>query len=113
MLNNRGYSKLLADDFDGAGKDLSRAAKELGHRQAWVNLGTLFTRWEYYDLAVEAYEKVLPQPEAYNKVAEASMEKGDFDTARNLLEQAIALSPSYFEKAEQNLARVKARLGGG
>lgn len=113
VLNNRGYSKMLAGDYSGAGEDLSRAAKELGHRQAWVNLGSLMTRWGYYDLAVEAYGTVLPQPEALNKVAEASMRKGDLDTARKLLEQAIEQSPSYFEKAEQNLAQIKARQGGG
>jgi Flp pilus assembly protein TadD len=112
VLNNRGYSKLLASDYEGAGKDLSRAAQELGHRQAWVNLGTLFTRWGYYDLAVEAYEKVLTKPDALNKVAEASMGKGDLKTAERLLKQAIELSPTYFVDAEENLAQVRERLGG-
>ena len=112
VLNNRGYSKLLADDFEGAGEDLGRAARELGHKQAWVNLGTLMTRWGYFDLAVEAYEQVLPQPEALNKVAEAAMGKGDYVTARKLLEQAIILSPTYFPAAEDNLAQVRERQGG-
>ena len=112
VLNNRGYSKLLADDFEGAGEDLIRAAEELGHQQAWLNLGVLFTRWGYYDLAVETYEKVLPKAEARNKVAEASIEKGDYAVAERLLRQAIELSPAYFPEAEDNLARVLQRKGG-
>ncbi len=112
VLNNRGYSKLLADDYEGAGEDLIRAANELGHRQAWLNLGLLFTRWGYWDLAVETYAKVFPEPEACNRVAEAAMEKSDFKTAERLLKQAIELSPSYFPEAEKNLEQVQAKLRG-
>lgn len=112
VLNNRGYSKLLMDDYEGAGEDLIRAAEELGHQQSWLNLGLLFTRWGYYDLAVETYSKVLPERQAYNRVAEASMNKGDYAAAEKLLKQAIELSPSYFPEAEANLEQVKRRRGG-
>ena len=112
VLNNRGFSKMLAYDFIGAEKDLSRAANELGHRQAWVNLGAFYGKLGLYDRAVETYEKVLPKPEARNKVAEASMAKGDYAEAERLLEQAIKLSPAYFQEAEDNLARILQRKGG-
>jgi len=78
-----------------------------------VNLGTLYARLGRYDLAVEAFEKVLPEAEAFNKVAEASIQKGDYTTAETLLEQAIRLSPTYFPAAEENLAQLKLKTGGG
>lgn len=107
VLNNRGYSKLLDGKYLGAEMDLIRAARDLGHEQAWVNLGTLYGRVRRYELAVEALREALPAPEAFNKVAEASMENGDYDTAAKLLEEAIRISPTYFPEAEANLAELR------
>lgn len=107
ILNNRGYSKLLASHYEGAEDDLRRAAQALGHRQAWVNLGTLLAWQGHYKLAVDAYEKVLPEPEAFNNVAEASINNGDYEMAAALLEQAIRRSPIYFPAAEKNLAQLR------
>ena len=106
ILNNRGYAKLLADDDEGAEADLRRAT-ELGHVQAWVNLGRLFAKNGEYNRAVEAFSEALSEPEAFNKVAEASIENGDYEVAQALLEQAIFLSPVYFPAAEANLAQLK------
>jgi Flp pilus assembly protein TadD len=106
ILNNRGYSRLLAGQLVGAEEDLRQAATVFNHEQAWVNLGTLYARQGRYDVAVASYEEVLPKPEALNKVAEASMVEGDRETALYLLEQAIRLSPTYFPAAEENLAQL-------
>ncbi len=111
ILNNRGYSKLLGGDFEGAEADLSRAAIELGHDQAWVNLGTLFARRREYNKAVDAYEAVLPHAQALNKVAEVSISNGDLEQAKQLLEQAIRISPRFFPEAEENLAQVLLMAG--
>lgn len=113
VLNNRGYSKFLAGDLDGAEADLGLAARKFGHRQAWVNLGTLYARQGLYERAVESLQEVLPEAEAFNKVAEASMEQGDFGTAEHLLERAIRVSPIYFPAAEDNLVQLKLKTGGG
>lgn len=109
VLNNSGYSKLLAGDLEGAELDLRKAAEVLGHTQAWVNLGLLYARRAQYDAAVDTLQKVLSEPEALNKVAEVSMEQRDFGTAVTLLEQAVRVSPTYFPAAEENLSL--ARLG--
>ena len=102
-------SKFLAEDFDGAEQDLKRAAESLGHKQAWVNLGTLYARQGRYDLAVSALREVLSQPEAFNKVAESSISNGDYAAAEAMLERAIQLSPRYFPAAEENLAQLRRR----
>jgi Tfp pilus assembly protein PilF len=54
---------------------------------------------------------VVPEAEAYNSVAEASMQNGDYETATMLLEEAIRRSPTYFPLAEENLAELRAQSG--
>jgi Flp pilus assembly protein TadD len=83
ILNNRGYSKILVEDFDGAYRDLREATE------------------------VVALQEVLSHPEALNKVAEASILNGDNATAERLLKRAIKLSPRYFPAAENNLAQLQ------
>ena len=111
VLNNRGYAKMLAYDYIGARTDLSRAARDLGYRQAWMNLGALYGKLGLFDQAVDAYSEVLPAPDALNKTAEASMRDGDYATAQTLLKKAISLSPTYFPEAEENLLEAQAKLG--
>jgi tetratricopeptide (TPR) repeat protein len=103
VLNNRGYSNFLAGNYPEAEADLSAAAMMHEHRQAWVNLGSLYAQQGEYERAVDAFGRVLPDPEAYNKVAEASMAQEDYSIAESLLLQAIRLSPTYFPAAEDNL----------
>ena len=107
VLNNRGYSHFLAGDYAAAEADLSRAAMTFGHTQAWVNLGSLYARQGEYGRAVDAFRKVLPEPQAYNKVAEASMARQDYATSETLLQQAIRSSPTYFPAAEDNLQKLR------
>lgn len=110
VLNNRGYSNFLAGNFEEAEADLSVAALSLGHTQAWVNLGSLYAHQGEYERAVDALGKVLSEPDAYNKVAAASMAQGDYSTAETLLLQAIRISPTYFPAAEDNLAKLRQQI---
>ena len=107
VRNNRGYSHFLAGDYAAAEADLSAAAMTLGHPQAWVNLGSLYARQGEYERAIDALRKVLPEAEAYNKVAEASMAQEDHSTAEMLLLRAIQISPTYFPAAEDNLEKLR------
>lgn len=105
LLNNRGYSRMLAGDLPGAMADLEQAAAA-DYDRAWINLGVLYAKLRRYDDAVEALAKVFAEPEALNRTGAAAMENGDFDLARNLFERAIERSPVWFPAAEENLALV-------
>ena len=105
ILNNRGYSRLLANQLDGAESDLRQAA-ELGYDKAWINLGVLLAARSQYGDALRAFSAVLDRPQALNKVAEQAIENGDISKARSLLEEAIDTSPTYFPEAEENLMRI-------
>jgi len=105
VLNNRGYSSLLAGEYAQSANDL-HAASELGYEQAWMNLGLLYSRQGRYIPAVDMYRKVLGEAESFNKVAEAAIANEDFDAARKLLNLAINEAPTYFPDAEENLTKL-------
>jgi Flp pilus assembly protein TadD len=107
ILNNRGYSRMLAGQLFAAESDLRQSAA-LGYRKAWINLGVLLARSGQYGQAVDAFRKVLDEPESLNKAAEIAMSNRDYNIAENLLEKAIKESPVYFPDAEENLAQLAA-----
>jgi Flp pilus assembly protein TadD len=102
LLNNRGYSRMLAGDLPGALTDLEQSAAQ-DYDKAWVNLGVLYAKVQRYDDAVEALAKVLAEPEALNRTGAAAMDNRDFELARALFERAIERSPVWFPAAEENL----------
>jgi tetratricopeptide (TPR) repeat protein len=89
-----------------ASADLHIAAGRHDYERAWMNLGAVYSRQGRYIPAVDMYLHVLSQAETYNKVAEAAMANNDYETAQQLLEQAIFESPSFFPEAEENLAQL-------
>lgn len=113
LYNNRGYSSLLAGRYTAAEADLVKAARQLGYPRAWINLGVLLAKQGRYDEAVEAFNEVIEAPDALNKAAESAMANNDDAVAERLLEEAIHTSPRYFPAAEENLAELRLRAGGG
>jgi Flp pilus assembly protein TadD len=107
ILNNRGYSRMLAGKLFAAETDLRQSAA-LGYRKAWINLGVLLARSGQYSEAVNAFGEILDEPESLNKAAEIAMENRDNSVAQRMLEQAIKQSPVYFPDAEENLAQLAA-----
>ena len=107
VLNNRGYSSFLAGNYRSATEDLHIAADQHDYERAWINLGAVYAREGRYIPAVDMYLKVLSEPQTYNKVAEAAIANNDYETAQQLLEQAIYESPTYFPAAEDNLSQLR------
>lgn len=108
LLNNIGYSNYLAGDLDRAEHYYQQAlAAEPGYRPARANMGLLFARRRDYKRALEAMTDVMDPARAHNDVGYVAYQNGDLDDAERLLEEAIRLSPSYYEMAQQNLARVR------
>jgi Flp pilus assembly protein TadD len=111
VLNNLGYSYYLAGDWEAAENAFRQAvSSDPKHRKAWSNLGMLYTRKGSYDEAVQAFSSYMSKPEAYNSMGYICMLEGKFDRAEAFFRDAIRLSPSYYEAANQNLARARARL---
>ena len=104
VLNNRGYSKYLAGDIQGATLDFFDAANDRGFSQAWVNLGMIYAEEGLYRDAISTYKLVMSEPSALNNTGYSAIENGDLIQAEHYLSEAIRLSPRYFPAAEENLA---------
>jgi len=107
VLNNRGYSKFLDGDFDGATLDFYAAANDRGFPLSWANLGMVYAKQGWYDDAIVTYKHVMSEANAYNNTGYAAIENGDFIRAKRYLHEAIRLSPKYFPAAEDNLSKLE------
>jgi len=109
VLNNRGYSKFLSGDVEGAIVDLYEAANGQGFRNAWANLGMVYAEQGLYDDALSTYQNVMSEAHAHNNIGQIALRNGDISKALHFLNEAIRLSPTYFPEAEENL-KLLARL---
>jgi Tfp pilus assembly protein PilF len=107
VLNNRGYSKLLAGNVRGATIDLQDAAENRNFPLAWANLGKLYAAQGMYGDAIATYKHVMSEAHALNNTGSAAIENGDFVQAKLYLSEAIRLSPTYFPAAEEGLSQLE------
>ena len=110
LYNNRGYSKLLGGDMEGAEADLIISAETYDYDRAKINLGTLYAERGEYGRAVHAVQQALPRHAALNKIAEVAIERADYSIAETMLKEAIKESPTYFPEAERNLSRLEQQV---
>ncbi len=104
VLNNRGYSRYLAGDIQGATLDLYTAANDRGFPPAWANLGKIYAEEGLYRDAIKTYKLVMSEANALNNTGFSAIENGDLVQAEHYLTEAIRLSPTYFPSAEENLS---------
>lgn len=110
VLNNRGYSRLLAGDLPGAEADLKEAIRFGARDGVWTNLGRVQARQARYAEALESFLQEVDLANAYNLLGEAAMERGDNVQAKRYFESAASASPRYFEAVQKNLGLVNERL---
>ncbi len=107
VLNNLGYSHYLAGNLDQAEQSYQQAlVLEPGNRAARVNMGLLHARRGDYPRAVEVMGAAMDKAKTHNDIGYVALQNGDMEVAERLFREAIRLSPSYYETAHQNLARV-------
>jgi Flp pilus assembly protein TadD len=113
LLNNLGYSSYLSGDWEGALRHFHRALDyNPDLERAWQNIGLVYTRKEQYDRALDAFQRVMDKPDAYNNLGFLCMINRQYDQAEYFLQKAIRLSPSYYVKAHENLDRLSILRGG-
>ena len=77
------------------------------YQRAWRNLGLVYTKSGRYSEALEAFGKTEKEHQAYNDVGYVAMLSGRYDDARRFFDEAMRLSPSYYELAWQNIKRLE------
>lgn len=106
--NNVGYSHYLAGNWKQAIADFRRALDvDPTYERAWRNLGLTYARQGQYSKALDALKRTESEAEAYNDVGYISMTQGKYDRATYFLEEAIEMSPTYYQTAHSNLERVR------
>jgi Tfp pilus assembly protein PilF len=111
LLNNLGYSMYLCGDLDNSAAEFVKAlTKNPRYAPARRNLGLVYARKGAYADAVKLLQTVMTEAAAYNDAGYVAMQKGDYPNAERLLTEAVDRSPTYYQIAEENLARVKQLL---
>ena len=107
-LNNLGYSRYLAGDQAGAERAFNDALRlRPNHTRAWRNLGLVYAKTERYQEALDAFGKIEAEHQAYNDVGYVAMVSGRYDDAQKFFEEAMRISPTYYELALQNAKRLE------
>ena len=116
-LNNLGYAKYQARDWLGALRAYDAAlAIDPGYESAWMNKALLLARQGDDQAALAAFRRVMTEADAYNDLGYIHMTQGDVDGAYELFEKAIAASPTFHVKANENLRLLRngeAAMGAG
>ncbi len=109
VYNNLGVSCSTAGQ-DQAAVDAFNRAIELNFREPRVfnNLGLALANLGRYDEALDAFRLGGGDAQAYNNLGCIYLDRGKYPEAIKCFERAIALEPSYYAKAADNLK--KARL---
>jgi Flp pilus assembly protein TadD len=112
LLNNLGYSNYLLGQWDTAQQYLESALRiDPQYKRGWENLGLVYARRGDYNRAKAALLHTMGEPQALNDLGYLAMLQGKHDRAEDFLKQAIALSPTYYAVAHENLKRCTALQG--
>jgi Flp pilus assembly protein TadD len=108
LYNNLGVSCLLAghnqEAVDAFGKAIAKNYRE---SRVFNNLGLAYANLGRYDEALEAFRRAGGEAHAYNNMGCIYLEKGQYPEAVRSFENAIAVEPSFYAKAADNLKRAK------
>lgn len=111
VLNNLGYSRYLAADWEGAHQALRRALRiDPDYDRAWRNLGLVHIRQRNYDDALDAVRRSGTEAEAYNDVGYVSMLEGRYSEAVEFFQKAMRLSPTFYVTASENAKEAQRKL---
>jgi Flp pilus assembly protein TadD len=111
VLNNRGYSRLMQKRWDDSAADLVAALnKRPDFPEARANLRLVLAMKGDFARAIQGGSD-QDQATLLNNAGFAAAMQGDYARAEELLNRAIKLRSTYFEKAGENLKVVSALAG--
>jgi len=107
ILINRGYSKFLSQEYRAAALDFYSVAERSDNEKAWRNLALVYATQGWYEDALETFLRVEDARDAYNETGAIAMSNGDHGEALHFFNEAVRVSPTYFARAEQNIAQLR------
>lgn len=110
VLNNLGYSRLMARDYADAETRLSQALALAPEAPRLRGNLVLAIAWQGdYDRALRHARQWQSEPGALNNVGYIALLRGDLDLAIRYFEQALERSPTWYPRAAANLERARAQ----
>jgi tetratricopeptide (TPR) repeat protein len=108
VYNNLGVSCSMAGQYQAA-VDAFNKSIELNFREPKVfnNLGLALANLDRYDEALEAFRQGGGDAQAFNNMGCIYLDNGKYPEAIKCFERAIALEPSYYAKAADNLKKAR------
>ena len=109
LYNNLGVSCLLAGHNQAAVDAFGKAVeKEYRESRVFNNMALAYANLGRFDEAMDAFRKAGGEAHAYNNMGCVYLDKGNYAEAVRSFEKAIAIEPSFYAKANENLKRAKA-----
>jgi Flp pilus assembly protein TadD len=111
LMNNLGYSMMMAHEYAAAENTLRRALVSEPKNLRVVNNLSISIAWQgrYLD-AIEQLTTVMDAAAANNNIGYVAYLRGDHQQAKILFEKAMRLRPTYYAKAAKNLEMVDNKL---
>lgn len=110
LQNNLGFEHLYLERWDDAERHLRQAVKlDPKLPQAHINLGLLLGRTERYELALESFRRVLPEPDANYNLGLLHRAQGRFALASECFQRVLAMNPE-FTAARRQLTEVDNKI---
>ena len=110
LLNNIGYSYYMDEQLDIAQSYFLQAIKvDPKFTKSVFNYALVLARLKNYSQALTAFSKVVEPPEANNNTGYIALMNDDLAEADYYLKQALKLSPSFYQKAHENLYKLNSR----
>lgn len=109
VLNNLGYSRLMARDYVEAEERLSHALTLAPDAPRLHGNLVLAIAWQGdFERALRQAKQWQPEPSALNNVGYIALLRGDVDVAIRYFELALERSPAWYPRAAANLERARA-----
>lgn len=114
VVNNLGVTHMARQQYRQAAR-LFRNALESGGASArtYNNLGLALTRMGRLDEALEAFRYGGNESKAYNNLGYVLLMEGRPQQAAGYFERAVELSPTFYDKAFENLKRARMAASSG
>ena len=111
IYTNMGYSYYLSHHYILA-ESYNKKALDANpnYERAKLNLGLIYVRTGQYNKSIQLFKQVMSAAEAYNDIGYFLLLDGRYQEAEYFLQNAIDLSPTYFEKSHINLEKVQLYL---
>ncbi|HYD30498.1 MAG TPA: tetratricopeptide repeat protein [Azospirillaceae bacterium] len=108
VLNNLGFSRLMAGDHAEAARLLTQAAESDDGEEARVRTNLrLALAWQGEYVAAFAGARPAELPVVLNNVGFVALQRGDVAAAKAYLSRATEISPEYFDVARRNLDQAR------